>query len=97
MQEQRAVQPQVLSKTTDLVPVTPGQRWRLHCREQVSRAAQFGDRCLIGWGQLQPLADRAMIKAELTPDRPSGRDVLVQHMHLSNAQRAPCQAPAVAF
>ena len=32
MEEQRAVQPQVFSDTTDLVPVAPGARWRLDHR-----------------------------------------------------------------
>ena len=38
-----------------------------------------------------------MVDAEVSPDGPSGRDVLVQGMHLGDAQRAPREAPAIAF
>src|SRR5918911_4765823 len=59
MQEERAVAPQVFSHATDLVPVAPGQRWRLNYREDVWRVAQLGDGGRIGWRQLEPLADGA--------------------------------------
>jgi hypothetical protein len=97
MQKEGAVQPQVFSDTTDLGPVLPGERWRLKFREQVGCVAQLGDRSGIGWCQLQPLPDRTVVDPELAPDRPSGRDVLVQRMGLGNAQRAARQAPTIPF
>ncbi len=97
MEKQGAVQPQVFAETTDLLSVVPGKRWRVNFRQQVGRATQFGDRGRIGWGRLEPLADRAMVDAELPADGSSERDVSVQRVHLGNAQRAPGQAPSIAF
>jgi len=95
MQEERTVDPQVFSHATDLVPVAPGERWRLNHREDVGCAAQFGHRGRIGWRQLEPLAHRAVVDPEVPSNGPSGRDVLVQRMGLGDAQRAAGQAPAV--
>ena len=64
---------------------------------KVGRAAQFGDRGWIRWRQLEPLANGAMVDAELAADGSSRRDVFVQRMDLGNAQRAARQAPAIAF
>ena len=97
VKKQSAIQPQVLSQTADLVPVTPGEWRRLNFREQVGRAAQFGDGGRIGWFELEPLADRAVADAELASNRPSGRDVLVQRMGVGDAQRSPGQAPPIPF
>ena len=52
MQGKRAVEPQVFTDTPDLVPVAPGERWRLNFRQQVGRAVQIGDFSRIGWRQL---------------------------------------------
>jgi hypothetical protein len=71
MQEERAVAPQIFSGTTDLIPITPGPRRRLYLREEVWRAAQFSDGGRIGWRELEPLADGAVVDPELPPDRPS--------------------------
>src|SRR3954462_15486704 len=68
-----------------------------HHRQKVGRAAQLGDRSWIGWRQLEPLPNGAMVDAELAADGSSGGDVFVQGMHLGNAQGAPRQAPAIAL
>ena len=60
-------------------------------------AGQLGADRWIGQRQLEPIADRAMIDPELASDRPSRRDVLVQHMRLGDARRATGQAPAIAL
>ncbi len=75
----------------------PGERWRFNDREYASRTAQLSNGGCIGWRQLEPLADGAVVDAQLSSDRPSGRDVLVQGMHLGDAQRAPRDAPSIPF
>jgi hypothetical protein len=97
MEEQGAVQPQVFTESADLLPVVPGSRRWVNVWQQVGRAAQFGDGGRIGWRELEPLADRAMVDPELAPNGTSGRDVPMQCMRLSNAERAPRQAPTIAF
>ena len=97
MEKEGAVQPQVFPGRTDFVPIVPGERWRFNDREYASRTAQLSNAGCIGWRQLEPLADGAVVDAQLSSDRPSGRDVLVQGMHLGDAQRAPRDAPSIPF
>ena len=87
---------QVFSHAADLVPVAPGWRWRLDRWSQLGRGGQLGNDRWIGRRQLEPLADRAAIDAELAANRPRGGDVLVQRVCLSDARHTTCQTPPIA-
>ena len=49
MKEQGALRPQVFSGTSNLVPIEPGERWRIHFRQEVGCGAQFGERGWVRW------------------------------------------------
>ena len=97
VEEQGAVQPQIFSEPPHLFPAVPGERWWVSLRKQVGHATQLSNRGRIGWRQLEPLANGAMIDAELPADGSSRCAVHVQFMDLGDAQRSPCQTPAIAF
>jgi hypothetical protein len=97
MEEQGSVQSQIFSDAAHLVPVVPRRRWWLDVGHRVSRSGQHGDGRWIGWRQLEPLADRAVIDAELASNCAGGRDLLVQCMGLRDADCATRQASSIAF
>ena len=86
MHKQGAVQPQVFPDLTELVPIAPGDRRWFNDRQHVGRTAHFRERRSIGWRELEPLTDRAVVHPELPGNGASGRDVLAQLMDLGDAQ-----------
>jgi hypothetical protein len=66
VQEQCAVEPQILAHSAHLVPVVPWCRWWLQRRREPDSCDQLGNRRRIRGRQFEPLADRVLIDPDCT-------------------------------